>query len=308
VLLNAIQKKPLYKVGLYGGPGRGKTHVGATAPDPLILLFERHGFETVRTASKMQGRPMPPVLWIRSVKQLYAVQQILATAEEPIAAMMRDPDVVSEEEVMEAGLDREKLVEALPYTTPQTIVIDSLTEACELIAKVIDAHGGLETKDGLTYRKLRAWGPIADKCVATIRAFRDLPYHVLFLMLVDERNLGSDDEPDTHFRPALPGRTLWRPLTAAVNAMGVLQMKHGKTKDGALVTKRWVSFVTPPNVCSKLASPLRAKEPANAGAWFAALEHGVVNTSDPVEQLVEEAAPSGTSDEETKTAEESTDE
>ena len=260
MLLNAVQRKPLYKIGIYGGPGRGKTHIGATAPKPLILLFERHGFETVRTAAKMNGIKPPPVIWVRSLSQLQRIQKILASdTKEPIAAMMRDEEVVSESEVMALDLDRDELVKSLPYTKPETIVVDSITEACELAASFIDENGGTESKGGLTYRKLKAWGPIADKCTRVIRQFRDLPYHVLFLALVDERNHGSDDEPQMHYTPALPGRKLWKVLVASVNAVGVMRMRHRRDEDtGKVITQR---------------------EPANAQAWFAALEHGVKNTS-----------------------------
>lgn len=288
MLLNAIQKDPLYKVTVYSEPGLGKTHIGATAPDPLILLFERHGMETVRTAAKMQGGDMPPVIWVRTIQQLQRIQKVLASAAEPLPALMRDPDVIDEGALMEAGLDREDLVASLPYTRPKTIVIDSVTEACEMLAAHIDEHGGKETKDGLTYRKLRAWGPIAEKCTRLIRAFRDLPYHVLFLALVEERNLGSEDHPEIHYRPDLPGRTLWKKLVAACNAVGMLVRRRKTVEDDkgnkSVKTVRCVMFMTNDIIATKHAAPLRAREPADAGAWFYALEHKVP-TSDEVEDI-----------------------
>ena len=280
MLLNAIQKDPLYKVTVYSEPGIGKTHIGATAPDPLILLFERHGMETVRTASKMEGRPMPPVIWVRNIAQLQRIQKVLRGAKEPLPALMRDREVVSDEALLEAGILREDLVEALPYVRPQTIVMDSVTEACEMLAADVDEHGGKETKDGLTYRKLRAWGPISEKCTKMIRAFRDLPYHVLFLALVEERNLGSEGAPEIHYRPDLPGRTLWKKLIAACNAVGLLVRRRKTVEDDkgnkSMKTVRYVQFVTNDIIATKHAVPLRAREPANAGAWFHALEHKVM--------------------------------
>ncbi len=284
MLLNAIQKDPLYKVTIYSEPGLGKTHIGATAPDPLILLFERHGMETVRTASKLQGRPMPPVIWVRDIRQLQRIQKVLAASPEPLPALMRDEDVIDEGALMEAGLTREDLVAALPYTKPKTIVMDSVTEACEMLAAHIDEHGGKETKDGLTYRKLRAWGPIAEKCTRLIRAFRDLPYHVLFLALVEERNLGSEDHPEIHTRPDLPGRTLWKKLMAACNAVGLLCRRRKRLENGSVKTLRFVQFMTNDIIATKHAVPLRDREPANANAWFHALEHKVT-TSEEVEDI-----------------------
>lgn len=302
MLLNAIQKDPLYKVTVYSEPGLGKTHIGATAPDPLILLFERHGMETVRTASKLQGRPMPPVIWVRNIRQLQRIQKVLAASAEPLPALMRDEEVIDEGALMEAGLTREDLVNALPYTRPKTIVMDSVTEACEMLAAHIDEHGGKETKDGLTYRKLRAWGPIAEKCTRLIRAFRDLPYHVLFLALVEERNLGNEDHPDVHIRPDLPGRTLWKKLVAACNAVGLLVRKRKRLDDGSVKTLRYVQFMTNDIIATKHAVPLREREPANAHAWFYALEHKVT-ASEEVE-AIDDAPPVDDAQQEAEAAEE----
>lgn len=286
MFLNAVQRKPAYKVALYGAPGTGKTHIGATAPEPVILLLERHGFETVRTAAKMAGRPMPPVFWIRTAEQLRRARTILASSGDTLVSMVQDETLITPADLIAFDLDREKLVEALPYKRPRTVVLDSLTEACELIAAEVDAHGGTETKDGLTYRKLRAWGPINDKCTGLIRAFRDLPYHVLFLALVDERNVGSDEDPEMHFRPAMPGRTLWSRLLGAVNACGYVRLRYvaeeqGEGEKPKRRAQRFVQFITPDHIASKVASPLRAVEPADASAWFAALEHGVQPKSEP---------------------------
>ncbi len=291
MLLNALQQKPLYKIAIYGPGGCGKTFIGARAPKPLILLFERHGFETIRTAAKMANEPMPPVIWVRTLSQLKRVQAILAqNTKDPIAAMMRDDEVITEVALMEAGTSREDLVASLPYAKPETVVLDSLSEACDMIASHIDAHGGQETdRSGLTYRKLKAWTPITEKGAALIRAFRDVPYHVLFLCLVDERNHGDEDNPEMHYGPAMPGRQLAKKLITAVNALGLVVLRQGK-KDGRMVTRRWVQFVTPDHVSSKVAHPLRPREPANAASWFHALEHKVQIASVPEEVAAEEAA------------------
>lgn len=303
MFLNAVQRAPAYKVAIYGPPGTGKTHMGATAPDPVILLLEKQGFETVRTAAKMTGRPMPPVFWIRNADQLRRARAILASSDaEPLVAMMRDETLLTPADVLAFNLDRDALIASLPYKRPRTVVVDSITEACEMIAGEVDAHGGTETKDGLTYRKLRAWGPIADKCTGLIRAFRDLPFHVLFLALIVEDNLGSDDEPDVHHRPALPGRKLWKILIGSVNACGLARLRYVVEEDGeegkkaARRAQRFVQFITPDHIASKVASPLRAIEPADASAWFAALEHGVQRQVSDSETGVDEE----NEDEETK--------
>lgn len=282
MLLNAIQEEPYYKIGIYSPPGLGKTHLGATAPEPLILLFERQGFETIRTASKMNDRPMPPVIWVRSIEQLSRIVTILAVDQKhPIETMMKDEIVVSDKELKAAKMTRKELVAALPYKKPQTVVIDSGSEALEMVAAQVDDHGGEETKDGLTYRKLNAWGPINKKGTIVIKKIRDLPYHVLWLCLLNERNHGSESDPDIKLEPMLPGKKLPKVLTTTLNALGLLVVRHERDeKTKQLRTRRWVQFLSGDRVMHKCAHPLRPREVADANRWFHALEQGVqVSTS-----------------------------
>ena len=273
MLLNTIQKDPLYKIVVFGPPGTGKTHLGTTAPKPLVLLFERHGFETIRTACKVSGREMPPVVWITSLEQFIRVQTILATSAEPIRDIVLDREVIPDEVLSEFGVTRDQLVDLLPYTRPETVVIDSFSEAAEMIALAVDANGGTETSGGLTFRKINAYGPIERKGHKAIRLFRDLPYHVLFLALVAERNVGSEQKPDVRLRPALPGRKLWSHLAAAVNAVGMIRIHHSGSGDD-VVTRRWVQFISSEKIATKVAYPLQAREPADASVWFQALASG----------------------------------
>lgn len=272
MLLNTIQKDPLYKIVVFGPPGTGKTHLGTTAPKPLVLLFERHGFETIRTACKISGREMPPVIWVTSANQFARIQVILATSEEPIKDILLDREVITDNQLPE-GVTRAQMVESLPYTRPESVVVDSITEAAELIAGIVDANGGTETIRGITFRKLSAYGPIEKKVHKAIRLFRDLPYHVLFLALLVERNVGSEKDPDVRLRPALPGRKLWSHLEAAVNAVGIIRLHHSGGSDGA-VTRRWVQFISSEKIATKVAYPLQAREPADASVWFQALASG----------------------------------
>jgi hypothetical protein len=296
MLLNDTQRAPTWKLAIYGPPGVGKTHLGMTAPDPLFLLFERQGFETVRTAARLLGRPMPPVFWVQDLDQFRRIRTILAKeGTAPIAKMVQDALVVPEPDDGDL-LDRDALVKALPYVKPKTLVIDSLTEALEMVAAEVDKQGGQDTdKSGLTYRKLKAWNVIGDKGWRLIRAFRDLPYHAMFLCLEGERNHGSDDDPDTHYAPLLPGRQLPKMLARSVNVLGHLVLRRGREND-RMVVKRFVEFVADDTVATKTAYPLRRREPADVGAWLRTLADEKVSTETP-EQVAGE--PNTENDDET---------
>lgn len=294
MLLNASQRAPLYKIAVYGEPGMGKTHLGATSPDPLILLFERHGFETIRTVSMMRGTPMPPTFWIRGLGQLQRIMTILASGvDDPIAAIIRSSEVVTDAELQRARTTRDELIEALPYQRPKTVVLDSLTELALMIAANVDAHGGMGMRDGLEARKLAAWGPIQEKVGREIKHFRDLPYHVLLLCLSEEKDIGAKDDPDIRIRPSLPGQQLWRTLMSAVNAVGHLSMEHARDESGRLKTRRWVRFIASSKYATKCAAPLRPNEPADAQQWFHALEHGIKPTARIEETEDDDAVPPG---------------
>lgn len=280
-MLNVTQSVPVWKFAVYGGPGLGKTHLSVTMPDPLVLLSERHGFETVRTAAAMLGKPTPPTIWIRSLRQLSRAMEILSTKHtDPLVAMMLDEVVVPDSDLIRqdgSKVTRKELVAALPYTKPRSVSFDSVTEIVDMFGAMVDANGGREVKDGLEYRKLNAWGPIEEKASAFLRAARDIPYHTLFICLMNERNHGTEDSPDVRFEPALLGKKLPKKLCSMVNAVGFFRLAKnvvGSGESRRVELTRSVRFVAPDIYMQKCATPLRNEEAPDVSAWIAALSLG----------------------------------
>lgn len=296
MLLNHTQKSAIYNLAVYAPPGTGKTFLGCTSPKPLILLTEKHGFETIRLASQMLGIPMPPTVWLTTTEQVRRVVRALqANHIDPIAQIVRElmPD--------EPKLD--EIIGALPYVKPESIVIDSLTELGDIFAREIDEQGGREVgKDGLEVRKLKAWGPIADKVGAVIKALVDLPYHTVFLALMNERNHGTEDHPDVHREPDLPGRKLPKVLCKYVNALGVMRLQVVPSKDGDVRLRRWVQFAMSDDWMTKIMRPLRDKERPNVTEWIEALSKGVeVRGDNAADALPEQPAEDANTKTKTKT-------
>jgi hypothetical protein len=108
-------------------------------------------------------------------------------------------------------------------TWPESIVLDSVTDACRLI----DAQILLESppklgKDNLPVNSERYWSVLKDRCEKLIRGFRDIDFHVLYLCLEDDRTIGEGDEAERKVGPALPMRALPDTIAAAVNVVGVM--------------------------------------------------------------------------------------
>ena len=306
MLLNAAQKQGLYKFAVYGRGGVGKTHLGVTMPKPLIILTERQGFETVRVAAARMKIPMPPVFWVRDLAQVRAIAgHLRSRTERTIEGLVNDPEVLPDADLKAYGLTRAELVKQIPYGAPDSIVIDMLGEVAEWVGDEIDRVGGMDMEKNLEVRKLQAWMPIGKRVTGLIRAFRDAPYHVLFLC--HDRIFGGKGDENTEGAqvwPKLPGRDLHKTLMQSVNAMGRMRLIEATVEvNGKPTTKvyRVVEFITSDHVMTKHATPLRDREPPNAARWIAALSSETRNDDAP-EQLVDEGeAPPESAD--TKTSE-----
>lgn len=232
---------------VYGKSGTGKTNFGVSAPRPLILLNERQAITNIRHAAMRLKVPMPAVLLCKTVEDYRNVLRACnGDRAKPFRVLDGTIPVFEREE------------------WPETIVIDSLTEACELVAEEIRRESPPKTgKDGLPVDSERYWNVFGDRCSKLIRAFRDVDLNILYLCLLDDRMIGEGDDAHRWVGPVLPMRKLPQTVQAAVNVVGVTYRKLGKEKQ----PEYGVMTIGPDFMETKPFPPLRQYEVTNFTSW-----------------------------------------
>lgn len=271
MLMNVQAPVRRYVVTLYGPSGTGKTTMATTAPKPVVLLLEPQGWESIRDAAK--GKAPVPTFSITNVEELREAVRILLTSKEPLVDLVKAH--TSDPEVLKAAL------ESLPYATPETVVIDSATEALKKVVDGIEHEAKPRIgKDGLPVRSESAWGAIGDRGERLLRAFRDLTtrgFHVLLLAQLDDSEKGKDDEKRRVCAPAAPMQKLQRAFSYVSNAVGITQrerrMVARRDKNGGELPPEeqivWsVRFTGPDWMMLKLVHGLRPIETQNFSAWI----------------------------------------
>ncbi len=211
--LNAPDQAQFLKAAVYGPPGTGKTTFGVSAPRPLILLSEMQAIQNIKRAARMHGVAQPATLAMESLGDYRAV----------IRAFRGDrtkPFIVRSSDATQAVL-----IELAEW--PQTVVIDSLTDVCKLVADEIREESPPKIgSDGLPVDSERYWNVLFDRCEKFIRGFRDVPAHVVFLSLLDERPADAEKGVSAWTGPSFPMRKLPNVLMAAVNVVGITYRKQ----------------------------------------------------------------------------------
>lgn len=240
-LINESKEKYL-KALVMGSPGVGKSSLGATAPNPLILLSERHGAASIMQSAERLGVGRPTTLFMRSLTDYRNV----------ISALRGD-----QSKPFTIQYQGKTLVEG---AWPQTVVLDSLTDACRLIEDEIRASG----KDTETMSQAQ-YGTLKVRCERMISAFRDVPMHVLFLCLMDDKG----EDLDRVIKPQLPGRNLASFAMACVNVVAVADRAVTQTKGSDAVVDYRAYTVRPGPYMLKPMRPLRDIEEMNFSKWVA---------------------------------------
>ena len=259
-LLNAVHAERFWNVLVYGRSGTGKSSLGVTAPDPVILLGELQGFESIRDAAHRLSKPVPPCFHITSAQELRQAIMILRDREDPapIAKLAAAHGA--------AGVE-------LPYDRPGTVVIDSHTEMMKLLCDEIDEQSPPRiAKDGLPERSKRFWGVLSTRSDRLLRAFRDLPYHVLLLARLVDKEIGEGREKSRYVGPDLPMNKLGELTASITNAVG-LSFKEAvpQLKDDTEHVFR-VRFSGPSHFLTKPLRPLADVESPDVSDWLARLD------------------------------------
>lgn len=263
---NLKNQKELYlKACVYGPSGTGKTSLGVTAPKPLILLSETQGQLHIKQAALRLGVPEPETLHMDGLDDYRCVLRALhGDRSKPFKVTDMDGNTVLEGD------------------WPETVVIDSLTDAARLIIKEIRTISPPKPgKDGLPVDAQRFWNTLQDRLQNLILAFRNAPAHVLFLALADDRMVGPDDQQQRSVAPDLPMRKLANFLAGNCNVMGYSYRAEKRIGD-EVKTGFGVMFSAGEAFLVKQCAPLRATERADFGAFVAAILNGVNPTGEVV--------------------------
>lgn len=219
------------KVLLYGDSGVGKTHTASTAPKPVYLLTEPNGLPTIRAANP---------------------DAVVIQADEGNGGM----------ETVRAFLRAAKDGTLARETGCQTVVLDSMNELQrmvrdEILNKKRTAHG-----DGVF--TLQDWGVLTDKMRAMVRAFRDLPFHLVGITHADVQ---QEENGSRHILPMFMGRSLPNEIAGYFSVVGYQYRKQQKTDEGIEVT-RHVLLHGPPTVVCKGLPGLDPVEVPDLSLWL----------------------------------------
>lgn len=202
--IRLVSERPTYvKALIYGDAGSGKTFLGATAPDALILLTEPSVSDTTLKAVKGMLGYNPAVWELESLDDLSEAYEFLTETEHSY----------------------------------KTVVLDSLTDLFRrTVRKVLGVAVERAMEKGRVHDpdvpEQGDWFRIAEKLRYVTRAFRDLPMNVVFTALVmDIRN-------EMRKVPFVQPKSFALELPAFFNLVGYLgvSMEGGESVRKLLVT------------------------------------------------------------------------
>jgi hypothetical protein len=251
-----------FKALAMGHSGSGKSSLGATAPKPLILLSETQGKMSILQRAKALGLEPPTIIHMESLQDYRNVVRGLYGDKGQPFRVMDGKNVLHEGE------------------WPETVVLDSLTDACELVfASVKSDAPPKKGDDGLEVISMRHWGALRDRATKLIRAFRDVPVHTLFLCLLTERLDESSDGTTTRWHgPQMPMKALPNVVMQATNLSGLLTRTSSKDPDdpkGNRLLEYGVRTVGPSYLMVKPCRPLKDLEAPDFGAWVNTMKASV---------------------------------
>lgn len=264
-----------WKIALAGPGGTGKTSMGVSAPKPLILLSERQGMPSVRMAAKRLGVPVPPVALVEEAADYRQVLRALrGPRDKPFTVRGASQSGQLGQVIMQLPVDE----------WPETVVLDSLTDACDvLIRDIRNTSPQRKGRDGLPVDAQRFWGVLIDRAVALIKEFRDLPMHVVFLCLLDDRTKEDEDGNliERIVQPKLATKNMAQQLSAAVNVLAYTYRTWRQPTEAEFAEQKSLGARKPVQVpvygvatignegwLIKPCEPLRPREVPNLTSWI----------------------------------------
>ena len=242
-------------VGVGGLSGSGKTHVGATAPAPLLLLSEANGLGTVEEVHGRYGIVEAP-------------SDMLESTDVPVVV----PLWIGEDRQRADNLDRacgfiRKNAQAIYDAGRRTVVFDSLTDANQ---RVVDAEGGPAgdkiDKDSWQRVKVRTLRP-----VETLRSIVGAGLDLIVTFLLEDNYQqvpGKHDIVYAGLRPLLQGSAKSQ-FMSKLMAVCTLEVSIKKTTKGIDVTRRAAFLGRSGYNVFKPKGVLGHDEPPDFAAWKA---------------------------------------
>jgi phage nucleotide-binding protein len=203
-LREALQVKPPGEIIMflnalvYGEAGVGKTYLGGTADDdprmsPVLFVDVEGGLATIRERKSID------VVTVRNMKQVEELYNRLYHSIENNSIYYK------------------------------TVVIDSLTELADLDMRVVmkDSYQRNPDKVDVDVPSPREWGKVRNHIRLIVRAFRDLPCHVLYTAHVG--TLAEEGQP-TKFFPGFAGK-LGKEVPGFMDVVGYM---YSENKEGVI--------------------------------------------------------------------------
>lgn len=240
----------LIKILVFGDSGAGKTRLASTAPNVCYLLTEPNGMATIRVAN-------------------------------PNAVVVQADDANGGLDTVREFLRAARSGELKRQTGCETIAIDSLLELQRMLRDEImrSKRGGTQ---GARFT-LQDWGILNDKMRSLVRAFRDLPFHVIGITHASAQTNESGDQ--RWVAPMFQGKALPAEIAGYFSCVGYVyrQVERGEDKTQMKVHQR-VMFQGPETMMIKTLPGLEPIEEPDVKRWIAninkAAEENQTNKAD----------------------------
>jgi len=270
---------PHFKIGLYGPSGAGKTRTAALSytksPGGLLAIVS----ETQAEAIIRTWNPDATVIPVTTGDDLRRAYEFAKRGfdtgffHEWDATLVLDPTNPTA-----PGKPRGWVKTTEPFAY-ETIVLDSVSDvfrtmkaevAAESAKKAAEKHLKQRgTLDGFSRETLEIadWETLQNRLLSLLRAFRDLPCHLIAIYAVAETD---DDAKGVQIRPYLQGKELKSTAMGLFNAFGYLHRRNASQLEidaGRPAIVREVMFLGDERFSTKPLDGLDTVEPPDFKTW-----------------------------------------